>query len=89
MPFAEAAALANDYVEGFARGPLLKLLRCPLRRPPLSLMTMLKVSRWCLAEATAVPSAEAAALASDHVEGFPRGSLLKLLRCLCGGRRLR
>ena len=45
VPFAEAAALASDHVEGFSLGPLLKLLRRPLRRPPPSLMTMLRVSR--------------------------------------------
>ena len=43
----------------------------------------------CLAEAFAVPFAEASALVVDKVEGFPRSVLRKLLRCLRGGQRPR
>ena len=43
----------------------------------------------CLAVAFAVPFAEASALVVDKVEGFPRGALRKLLRCLRGSQRPR
>ena len=71
VPFAKASALVVDQVESFPRGALRKLLRCPSRRPAISLLKLPKLcKKLCRRLQHGAPLLQTSHLLNQKVQGL-------------------